>query len=498
MRRRDVLRGAAAGAVALPLSSRVAAATSTATHEPYAPLGNVELQGAKEAVVGDGSETAYVATTDGFAAVDVSDTTAPSVLAERSDLLADTDTGPMDQIFDVKVDGDTLVAVGPANPTQTEVFEGVAVFDVSDPSDPQLAASHETGHPIHNAYLDGDTLYLTGTGVEHSPVVVVDLAGDEPTEIGRWSRVDYDEGWADVRNSNHDLYVHDDTLYIAHWDAGTWLLDVSDPANPEYVNHFGHYSLEELRELDDRSAGFELPGNAHYVAVNDDASLLACGAEAWDVDGDGDGGPGGVALWDITDPADAEKLTTIEAPATPDAGYDGTWTTSHNFDFRGDRLYTSWYQGGVKIHDVSDPRNPEAVTWWRHPESTMFWTAQSLGDGKAFVASSMQGGDEYGPGLFTFPDRHGEQVDAPAIVPDENETATTTATTTTTEATTAAPTTTDEPTTTTTEGGADTTTGDGDDDASGGSAPGFGVLAALSGASAAALAAWRRHGGGRD
>lgn len=478
MRRRDVLRGAAAagaGAVALPLSSRVA----TATHEPYAPLGNVELRGAKEAVVGDDGETVYVATTDGFAVVDVGDTTSPSVLAERSDLLADRETGPMDQIFDVKVDGDTLVAVGPANPTQVEVFEGVAVFDVSDPSDPRLAASHETGHPIHNAYLDGDTLYLTGTGVEHSPVVVVDLAGDEPAEVGRWSRVDHDEGWADVRNSNHDLYVHDDTLYVAHWDAGTWLVDVSDPANPEYVNHFGHYSLEDLQALDDRSAAFEVPGNAHYVAVNDDASLLACGAEAWDVNGDGEGGPGGVALWDITDPQDAEQLTTIEAPPTPDPSYGGTWTTSHNFDFRGDRLYTSWYQGGVKIHDVSDPSEPEEVAWWRQPESTQFWTAQSLGDGKAFVAASMRGGDEYGPGLFTFPDRHGEQVDAPTLVSEDSETA---------------PTTTATQTTTTDE--ADTTASEG---SSGGSAPGFGVLAALTGASAGALAAWRRRGDdGRD
>jgi len=493
MRRRDVLRGAAAGvagAAALPFPSRGATAEASATHDPYAPLGNVELAGAKEAVVGDAGDAAYVATTDGFAAVDVSDPTDPAVLAERSDLLADRETGPMDQIFDLKVDGDTLVAVGPANPTAVEVFEGVAVFDVSDPADPRLAASHETGHPIHNAYLDGDTLYLTGTGVEHSPVVVVDLGGGEPTEIGRWSRVDHDEGWADVRNSNHDLYVHDDTLYVAHWDAGTWILDVSDPANPEYVNHFGDYSLADLRGLDERGAGYELPGNAHYVAVNDDASLLACGAEAWDVDGDGDGGPGGVALWDITDPADAEELATIEAPPTPDASYEGTWTTSHNFDFRGDRLYTSWYRGGVKLHDVSDPGNPEAVAWWRHPESTMFWTAQSLGDGRAFVASSMAGGDEYGPGLFTFPDRHGEQVDAPPLVPEETESTTTTTTTTTT---TAAASTATDATTADGEGGGD------DDNASGGSASGFGALAALSGASAAAaalLAARRRTGGG--
>jgi len=483
MRRRDVLRGAA-GAAALPFASRVASATS---QDAYAPLGHVDLPGAKEAVVGDDGDTAYVATTDGFATVDVSDPANPRVLMRASSLLSDRETGPMAGVFDVKVDGDTLVAVGPANPVQEEVFQGMAVYDVSDPAAPELRAAHETGHPIHNAYLDGDTVYLTGTRVEHSPVVVVDVSGGEPEELARWSRVDHDEAWADVRNSNHDLYVHDDTLYVAHWDAGTWLVDVSDPANPEYLNHFGHYSLEDLRELEDPQAGFELPGNAHYVAVNDDASLLACGAEAWDVspdDGSQDA-PGGIDIWDVTDPEDPEKLSFVEAPPTPDAGRRGTWTTSHNFDFDGDRLYTSWYQGGVKVHDVSDPANPEELAWWRRPSESMFWTAQSLGgDADAFVASSMRGGEEYAAGLFTFPDRAGEQADPPSLTATDQTTSDGGPTTTTT----------DEPTTSTTTA-TTTATGTQDDGGeSGQSVPGFGVLATVTGASAAALAAWRRRG----
>ena len=480
MRRRDVLRGAV-GAAALPFASRVASATS---QDAYGPLASVDLPGAKEAVVGDDGDTAYVATTDGFATVDVSDPENPSVLVQASSLLADRENGPMVGIYDVKVDGDTMIAVGPANPVQEDVFEGMAVYDVSDPAAPELRAAYETGHAIHNAYLDGDTAYLTGTRVRNSPVIVVDVSGDEPTELARWSRVDHDEAWAEVRNSNHDLYVHEDTLYVAHWDAGTWLVDVSDPSQPEYVNHFGHYSLEDLRELDDPQTGIELPGNAHYVAVNDDASLLACGAEAWDVspdDGSQDA-PGGIDIWDVSDPQNPEKLSFVEPPPSPDPSYQGTWTTSHNFDFDGDRLYTSWYRGGVKVHDVSDPANPEELAWWRQPEQAMFWTAQSLGsDADAYVASSMQGGDEYGPGLFTFPDRAGEQADPPSL--------------TTTELTTDGVTTTDDGTTpTATTTAATTTTADGDGGESGGTSPGFGVLAAVSGASAAALAMWRRRG----
>jgi len=490
MRRRDVLRGAA-GAAALPFASRVASATS---QDAYAPLGTVDLPGAKDAVVGDDGDTVYVATTDGFATVDVSDPADPTVLVQASSLLADREDGPLAGIYDLKVDGDTLVVVGPANVGREDRLRGMAVYDVSDPASPERTAFHETPYAIHNAYLQDDIAYLTALHPEHvldgeapvrNPVVMVDVSGDTPEEVGRWSIADHDEGWLDVfyyTRSNHDVYVQDGVLYVAHWDAGTWLVDVSDPANPEYVTHFGEYSLEDLQGMSRTEAineGTEKPGNSHYVAVNGDATLLASGAESWDVlETEETGAPGGIDLWDVSDPQNPEKRSVIEGPPTPDPTRGGVWTTSHNFDFHGDRLYTSWYRGGVKVHDVSDPANPEELAWWRRPEEAMFWTAQSLGSGAdAFVASSMRGGDEYGPGLFTFPDRVGEQVDAPSLTADE--------TTTTTESTTAAETTTTTTTTSTTS-----STTDGGE--SGGTAPGFGVLAAVSGASAAALAAWRR------
>ncbi|MFC7044491.1 hypothetical protein ACFQH6_02900 [Halobacteriaceae archaeon GCM10025711] len=118
MRRRDVLRGAA-GALALPFVARGAAHPG-----PYRPLGSVPVDGAKEVVVGDDARTAYVATTDGFATVDLSTSSDPTVLAERRDLLGDREDGPLRQIYDVKVAGDRLVVAGPANPLDGDVVRG--------------------------------------------------------------------------------------------------------------------------------------------------------------------------------------------------------------------------------------------------------------------------------------------------------------------------------------------------------------------------------------
>ncbi|MFC3478131.1 LVIVD repeat-containing protein [Halobacterium litoreum] len=512
MRRRDVLR-ATVGAAALPLAS---SAVTARTQESYEPLGSVALEGTKEVVVGDDGTTAYAATTDGFAVVDVSDPANPEVLSKASSLLADRESGPMSGIYDVKVDGDTLAVVGPANPTREDTLQGMALYDVSDPELPERVAFHETDYAIHNSYLHDGVAYLTALSYDNvadpeqqarNPVVMVDISDPaNPEELSRWSIADHDEGWLDIfyyPRSNHDVYVQGDTLYIAHWDAGTWLVDVSDPQNPTYINDFGHYALEDLRERSRSeliAEGTEKPGNSHYVAVNDDATLLASGAESWDVEETEEiGAPGGIDLWDISDPQNPEKLSFIEGPPTPDPTRGGVWTTSHNFDFHGDRLYTSWYRGGVKIHDVSDPANPEQIAWWRQPEQAMFWGAQYVSE-EAFVAGNMQGSGDYATGVYTFPNRAGEQANAPALVEEENGTTTTTTATTepTTEQTTASTTqtTTESGGSTTASAGGDDTTTESDDSGggeSGGSTPGFGVLAGITAASGAALAAWRRR-----
>lgn len=489
MRRRDVLRSAAAAA-ALPLAST--AVTATRTQAAFGPLATVELEGTKEVVVDDAGETAYAATTDGFAAVDVADPENPELLAERTGLLADREDGPLGMIYDVKLDGDTLLVVGPANATREDTVQGAVRVDVSDPANPRRTGFFETDYPIHNGYLEDGVAYLTANDGAANPAVLVDVSGDAMEELSRWSCVDHDSAWRNVHpylRSCHDLYVQDGTMYVAYWDAGTWLVDVGDPANPEYVNHFGYYDVDALQDVEDPGReGIALPGNSHYVAVDDDASVLASGAEAWDPDPeDDDAGQGGLDLWDVSDPQNPEKLSFIAPPPTPDGTRRGTWTTSHNFEFRGDRLFTSWYQGGVKIHDVSDPANPEELAWWRQPDQARFWTAR-YATGDAFVAGSMMGGEDYPEGVYVFPNRAGEQANPPALVGDDTTTTATTQPT--TEATTTRPTTTAATTEATTTATTTATTETGGE--SDGGAPGFGALAALSGVSAAALAAWRR------
>lgn len=447
MHRRDVLK-VLPGAIALPAVGWHLLTRSA----PYRPLDSVSIPGAKEAVIGPEGDTAYVAATTGFVTVDISTARNLSILAERRDLLADHEEGPLRNIWDVKVEGDRLIVAGPANFVRGA--RGFLVYDVSNPASPERLAVHETDFPIHNCFIRDGRVYLTGNDRDGNPLVIVDVSDDTPEEVGRWSLVDHDARWADVHwhlRWLHDVWVQDGVAYLAHWDAGTWLVDVSDPAAPGYIADISGRSRADLAAIpgkDVRTEVLELPGNDHSVSVNDAASVLGIGKESWnDESTDRNGGPAGIELWDITNPSTPEKLSTIAPPepahdggttaAIAGAGFnlgdgfhhmgchecgqeaDDLWTTAHNFDIVGDRLLSAWYQGGVKVHDISDPANPVELAWWRQPEEASFWTAQ-LANPSFFVASSLgRHGDGKGT-MYTFPNEAGQQQDPPPLTGSSN------------------------------------------------------------------------------
>lgn len=471
MRRRQMLRLLAGGAA---LSSLPGAATAhptpvgTAADETtqsrpdtgYGPLSRLDIDGATEAVVSEDGTTVFVAATTGYAIVDISDPTAPVLLAERRDLFSERQKGPLQGIYDVKIDGETLLVVGPANPGQSQLT-GAVVVDVSDPASPQCRAFYETGYPIHNCDLDSDLAYLTANSGESRSLAIVDVTGGDPTEVGRWSLTEFDEAWSDLPpfpRTLHDVSVQDGTAYLAHWDAGTWILDVSAPASPEVISHIGRDAETVIEEYESRADGYTpLPGNDHYAAVNEDATLLAIGREAWATEERPDGGPGEIDLYDISEPATPKKLATIDPPPTENPTQEGQWTTAHNFEFRNSIFYSSWYRGGVKRHDVSDPANPVELTWWADLPHAEFWSARVAVPGATFVAPSRRTATSPA-GLYVFPDSNGETTWG---FGDDPKTSTATAT----------------PTPTETE----TTT----------SSPGFGVGTALAALGLGALALWR-------
>ena len=478
MRRRSVLRrgmalpGALAfGGVARGQDDR----TPTPTYTPpvgtpnavgTSVLGRVPLANAKEAVVDAAGRTAYVAISEGFAVVDISDPASPSVLVENRDPLPERDTLVFD-VYDVKLDteNDLLAVVAPANPGAGNTFQGLLVYDVSDPASPERVAVHETTFFNHNCDIAGGYAYLCGNGEAENALVVVDATTGEA--VGRWSIADVEPRWRDVRSVLwvlHDVHVRGDLAFCSYWDAGTWIVDVSDPAAPELVTKVRGRGPEEFASMNAsgaRAAALAQPGNDHTTETSEDGELLAIGVEAWAETDNADArGPGGITLYDISDPAEPVERGVVAPPPTPDPTFNGVWTTSHNFELRNGRLYSAWYRGGVRVHDVRDPADPVEIAAWRDAYNASFWTAQVATE-ECFVGAARKRRDDEGiltsdeAALYTFAD--------PSPTPTDDGS----------------------------DGGTDATT----DGTTTGEGPGFGPLAALAGLGAGAWAALRR---GRD
>lgn len=367
---------------------------------------------------------AYVATgPKGMAIVDWHNPGGPEVVAEVDlgvDLAAN---GLLDDdmdvsVLDVKVDGDIAAL---ANDDETIVGGtpgGIALYDVSDPTDPefqsfytaQAAGPLDSEANIHNCFLDDthaylvvdeplnidtdddderDLVRLSGvTGVE-----IVDISDPAvPSQAATWM---LDEEFPTFANSGigglHDCYVQDGHFYGAFWDAGTVVLDVSTPSNPAFVTQFGDAPAAntEVRpwRVNEESFGFYLfnvyplfeflapPGNAHYVQPSPDGTHVYVGAETFA------DAPGAIDVWNVSDPDNPMQVATIDPPDVD------AFRTAHNFDVTANRLYASWYNGGVRVYDITDPSTPEELAAY-DPDGYSFWTAVR---GRGFTLGGVYG-----------------------------------------------------------------------------------------------------------
>lgn len=331
---------------------------------------------------------AYVATGTGLAVVDWRN-------PARPELLVDMEV-PGVAVWDVKVE-DNLLAI--SSQGENERGDGGApdtigthFYDVSDPSAPTFRGTwSELPAGVHNHFLDGDVAYICREApFDDSALKIVDVSDPaDPTLLSEWRVEDVHPELNQPTNFLHDVYVQEDLAYLAYWDAGTRILDVSDPTEPVEVSAMGE-APDADEDVEFPSAEWAErallpPGNSHYVQPTPDGNHVLQGAETFPgvlVDDPDNDDYGGIKVFDVTDFDEPELLTRI---APPDV--DG-FRTSHNFDVTRNRLHTSWYEGGVVVFDFTDPANPEELASYR-TDKTSFWAAVSA---RGFTIASDIGG----------------------------------------------------------------------------------------------------------
>ena len=332
-------------------------------------------------------------------AVVVLNATDPSNLTEEARIQSPV------RVLDVKVSddgaflfiGNDAYLSGGAKGGTGPLTGGLYAFDIRDVRDAKLVAYQPIGerrgpHMIYYHQMPDGQELLFGANADVS-IHAFDRDALRFTELSRYQAdlvtafnrdpevidVLY-QGWA------HDMFVQQEPdgrtlMYVANWDAGLRIVDVTDPAKPVELGgwnafpkgHEGNLHTVVAGWVGDRrivagstEVGFAVVGGIHYL-THQDRSI--------------------VYVWDATDPAAPELLGTWENPKKEPAGRDQDvfgeeLTSTHNLQLEDGRVYLAHYGLGVFVLDVSTPElqaAPGTLAYYHDPELNVWDVVLSHG-----------------------------------------------------------------------------------------------------------------------
>jgi hypothetical protein len=268
---------------------------------PFEVIGFVETVGYAHSVWVDGN-FAYVADGEaGVAIVDVSDPTNPHILGRW-------DGSQQDNAWSLfKTEGDSFLYVADDN-------GNVKILNVSDPSNPSSVSGGwaRYARDIHGQ-IQRDTLfiYVAVPSGQYLGLNVFDASIP---------------GWLIQRGVNlqtpgsaYGVFAKDDYVFLAVGQVGLYVANCQDPDNKYWVGNA------------------DTPGNARDIWVEDNLAFIADGS-------------GGLQIMDITDPSSPLILSSVDLP-----GYARGVCSSN------DTVFVASGDGGLQVVDATDPLSPEII-----------------------------------------------------------------------------------------------------------------------------------------
>ncbi|WP_158625145.1 LVIVD repeat-containing protein [Corallococcus terminator] len=282
---------------------------------------------------------------------------------------------------------------------------GLAVFDVSDRAHPVLVKSLPFGNatPTYAVAARGDALYVGGFGRYGGGFLVYDISNPaDPQPVG-------------VQSSVGSLFVDGDRLYTTGGQgADVQVYDISTPLAPVllqrvtplvegttgplgvsawqgrlYVNHgVGGFLAFDVSN----PTSFRQLGGYNFVNQYSNASVVGTFAGRTIAFEAGQGLNAHLRVLDVTDPNQMRLI--------------GEHTLRSEFSInhlvlKGTRLYTTWFQEGVRVLDVSIPTQPHEVAFFNtYRETDTGRKGRTLegasgihvpGDGYVYVADTHRG-----------------------------------------------------------------------------------------------------------
>ena len=234
--------------------------------------------------------------------------------------------------------------------------EGLAVYDLTDPFDPQQIGWWSTGNRgVHRiVWMGGRYAYLSAIpeGFTDRIWVIVDLEDPaRPQEAGRWwwpgQHESEERTWPEgERYAAHHAMIDGDRAYLGYNDAGMVILDISDRTRPTPI------SFLTWDGVGDTHTCLPMPGRDLLVVTDEE---IHNGLER---------GVRQIRTVDISDERNPKVLTAIEPP-TGDFATRGLRFGPHNLhenrpgSYRSAEIvFATYFNAGVRVYDVADPTHP--------------------------------------------------------------------------------------------------------------------------------------------
>ena len=320
----------------------------------------------------DGRDYAYIGTFyhDWMKVFDITDPANP--------VLTDSIQVDARRINDVKIHPNNRLAIITREGASSR-RNGIVLLELADPAHPTILSEYTetvTGG-VHNVWIRGDLdlVYAAHNGT--SEMHIIDISDPRsPREVGRW-------GLDKPVKTLHDVIVQDGYAYLSYWDDGAVMLDVGagthggTPTRPAFVSRFSYPE-----------------GNTHVAWRH--GRYLFLGDEIFPDDWDPAKPIQARGFIHVVDYADPENPVQVARYEVPEAGVHNIWA-------EGDRLYVGYYQGGLRVVDISGELRGDLYRQGRElgalltsspegmvPNWSMTWGAQ-LFKGNIVTADLMSG-----------------------------------------------------------------------------------------------------------
>lgn len=260
-----------------------------------------------------------------------------------------------------------------AAPTQNEL---ATLFDISDPEQPvKLSAWQTAGWATHrNSYPGGRLAFMSAwvSGFHGQSILsILDVSNPRrPHEVGRWWQPGQKDGDADPvpapgYHGPSNLSADGKTLTLGFTPSFV-NLDISDPSRPRVI---GKLDFAPLAPVGTQAIHSVVPIHDGYWYVSTEPSYAGCEKENASF----------AAVVDNRDRANPRLAAYFPRPIPPAGSAYKSFCDKegrfgpHNVNTEyhqaavqrpGNLIYQTYFNAGLRIYDVRDPRQPQEVGWF--------------------------------------------------------------------------------------------------------------------------------------